>query len=532
MHKYRLIAKKGEGTFSEVLKAQSIKNGKYLAIKCMKNHFDSIEQVNNLREIQALRRLSPHPNIIKLYEVLYDQPTGRLALVFELMDMNIYELIRGRRHYLKDSRVKIYMYQLMKAMDHMHRNGIFHRDIKPENILISEDLLKVADFGSCRGIYSKQPYTEYISTRWYRAPECLLTDGYYGYKMDMWGVGCVMFEIIALFPLFPGTNELNQIECIHKVVGTPAKEIISKFKRYATHIDFNFPETEGKGIAGDLKHCSKDCTDLIEKLLAYDPEDRLSARQALRQPYFAEIRQTEKRVEKMHAKPKKSSSPAKESSTTTKSDARRSGRRGEEWTSRNRQDDSSKQYHSYQSGQTRKTKGQKHRSKGYAETDPDMLPSLSSQKTEAKKSSHTYGSSYKHGSSNHHHHYSSTKAHDRGQNGPLPMIGKSSKPQRSKKYKHAVSKIDASWKKTRNAGASKSHQSHHSKHSNYDSKHGGHRGHYGHHRSGHSKYGHGHYNHHRSKKYGSSASHSSRTKNKYMSPYSQKYLAKMRGNDV
>ena len=88
MHKYRLISKKGEGTFSEVLKAQSIKNGKYLAIKCMKNHFDSIDQVNNLREIQALRRLSPHPNIIKLYEVLYDQPTGRLALVFELMDMN------------------------------------------------------------------------------------------------------------------------------------------------------------------------------------------------------------------------------------------------------------------------------------------------------------------------------------------------------------------------------------------------------------------------------------------------------------
>ena len=101
--------------------------------------------------------------------------------MFELMDMNIYELIRGRRHYLPEPRVKLYMYQLIKAMDHMHRNGIFHRDVKPENILISDELLKVADFGSCRGIYSKQPYTEYISTRWYRAPECLLTDGYYGH---------------------------------------------------------------------------------------------------------------------------------------------------------------------------------------------------------------------------------------------------------------------------------------------------------------------------------------------------------------
>jgi renal tumor antigen len=89
-----------------------------------------------------------------------------LALVFELMDMNIYELIRGRRHYVAEERVKSYMYQLIKSMDHMHRNGIFHRDIKPENILIMDDCLKLADFGSCRGIYSKQPYTEYISTRW------------------------------------------------------------------------------------------------------------------------------------------------------------------------------------------------------------------------------------------------------------------------------------------------------------------------------------------------------------------------------
>jgi renal tumor antigen len=160
LHRYRLIGKKGEGTFSEVLKAQGIKNGKYVAIKCMKNHvrsrrpekctknhvrcrgpsrrwldrtrlaraqFDSLDQVNNLREIQALRRLSPHPGVIKLCEVLYDQPTRRLALVFELMDMNIYELIRGRRQYLQEQRIKHYMWQLLKSMDHMHRNGSARR---------------------------------------------------------------------------------------------------------------------------------------------------------------------------------------------------------------------------------------------------------------------------------------------------------------------------------------------------------------------------------------------------------------------
>eukprot|EP00435_Cladocopium_sp_Y103_P038858 s1099_g10.t1 len=212
MHKYRLLSKKGEGTFSEVLKAQSIKSGKHVAIKCMKNTFDSIDQVNNLREIQALRRLAGHPNIIKLHEswakicsyagssgqsfrfqevlvvirlynwmeviglwmsfdqksiwvpdawpsllmrswddqnylqpiryyceILYDEPTGRLALVFELMDMNVYEAIKGRRHYLPEAKTKHYMFEILKGLDHMHRNGIFHRDVKPENLLLLDD---------------------------------------------------------------------------------------------------------------------------------------------------------------------------------------------------------------------------------------------------------------------------------------------------------------------------------------------------------------------------------------------------------
>ncbi|XP_021256917.1 MAPK/MAK/MRK overlapping kinase isoform X7 [Numida meleagris] len=200
---------------------------------CRRAQDEHIEQVNNLSEIQALRRLSPHPNILMLHEVVFDKKAGCLSLICELMDMNIYELIKGRRKPLPEKKIKTFMYQLCTSLDHMHRNGIFHRDVKPENILIKQNTLKLADFGSCRTIYSKQPYTEYISTRWYRAPECLLTNGYYSYKMDIWSAGCVFYEITSFQPLFPGSNDLDQISKIHDVIGTPANKTLNKFKQAA-----------------------------------------------------------------------------------------------------------------------------------------------------------------------------------------------------------------------------------------------------------------------------------------------------------
>lgn len=121
------MSKKGEGTFSEVLKAQCVKDGRHVAIKCLKSRFESRERAEALREVQALRRLPPHPHVVQLLDVLYDAPTGRLALVFELMDANLYELVRGRARYLPDERVRSLAWQLLRAIEHVHRHGVFHR---------------------------------------------------------------------------------------------------------------------------------------------------------------------------------------------------------------------------------------------------------------------------------------------------------------------------------------------------------------------------------------------------------------------
>ncbi|XP_030641178.1 MAPK/MAK/MRK overlapping kinase [Chanos chanos] len=292
---YKFITKIGEGTFSEVVKVQNLKDGKYYACKKMKQTIGSLEQAHNLREVQAMKRLSPHTNILQLHELIYDQDTGILYLICELMEMNIYELIRGRQCPLPEGKVKQYMYQLCKSLDHMHSNGIFHRDVKPENILIKHDVLKLADFGSCRSVYSKPPHTEYISTRWYRAPECLLTDGYYSLKMDMWSAGCVFFEIMSLTPLFPGSNELDQVTKIHDVLGTPDRSVLQRFKPSRV-MRFDFPPRKGCGISQLIPHCSAPNLSLMYQMLKYDPEERISARAALQHSCFREIRLAEKRA--------------------------------------------------------------------------------------------------------------------------------------------------------------------------------------------------------------------------------------------
>ncbi|EDS38408.1 rage-1 [Culex quinquefasciatus] len=237
---YSILEKIGEGSFSEVFRVKHKRTGFYYAAKKLtKLYFDPAEALQD-SEIRVMKLLDYHPNVLSFVDILHDQATGSLSLIMELMDMSMYDYIKNRKRCLSEKRVKRYLYQMVCGLHHLHRNGIFHRDIKPENVLIKiprklkeNELVQLADFGSICSTSQQPPYSAYISTRWYRSPECLLTSGYYGPKMDIWAVGCCFYEMLTLNPLFPGENELDQLYLIHEIVGSPSAFDVGQFPQSA-----------------------------------------------------------------------------------------------------------------------------------------------------------------------------------------------------------------------------------------------------------------------------------------------------------
>ena len=291
MQNYRILSKKGEGTFSEVMVGVCVRTQVRYAIKCLKRKFDSLDEVNKLPELQALRRLSRHKNIIRLHDVLFERK--HLALVLELMDMNLYEAIKDRETFLPEQKIVSWMHQLFQALAFMHENKLFHRDVKPENLLLQGSLLKLADLGSCASIgIEGPPFTRYISTRWYRAPECLLTSGFYGFKMDIWAAGCVLYEVATLQPLFPGKNEVDQIHKIHSILGSPSDHVLAEFRslpgEHLGHIAFQ--PIKGTGFGRILNHCSSHLVSLLNSTLVYDPACRPTATECLSSGLFSKLR--------------------------------------------------------------------------------------------------------------------------------------------------------------------------------------------------------------------------------------------------
>ncbi|KAJ2123082.1 hypothetical protein IW147_002902 [Coemansia sp. RSA 720] len=304
--KYKSIKHIGEGAFSSVLLALNVETGEKVAIKKMKKRRwkDTAAQA----EISALQKLN-HENIIQLLDVFRED--YRSFLVFECMDCDLNELVvsrNGRR--LPDTVILDITYQILNGLDYIHRSSLFHRDIKPENVLIRRHVTsggadgnssiiveaKIADFGLVHDLDFSRPLTDYISTRWYRAPEVLLNCTNYTTPIDVWAVGTIIAELATLRPLFPGANQIDQLRRIFEVLGTPrisapnaldtdgeAEDPGSWYEGavHARKLGIAFVPSQRKPLQSVMPEVSGALTQLIDYLLVLNPATRPTAQDGL-----------------------------------------------------------------------------------------------------------------------------------------------------------------------------------------------------------------------------------------------------------
>ena len=179
------------------------------------------------------------------------------------------------------------MYQVIQGLAYMHKHGFFHRDLKPENLLSQGEIVKIADFGLAREIRSKPPFTDYVSTRWYRAPEILLRSLNYNSPVDIFALGCIMAELYTSRPLAPGANENDQIFKFAQALGTPSAQSWPEGYRLASQMGFTFPQYPSQSLSAKIPSASFDAIQIMEDMLQWDPQRRPTAAQLLERPYFA-----------------------------------------------------------------------------------------------------------------------------------------------------------------------------------------------------------------------------------------------------
>ena len=297
MNKYEIIKGIGDGTFGNVYEAINKITKEKVAIKKLKQKIDSWEKCMNQNEVYFLRKLN-HPNIIKLLEVIKEK-NDNISLVFEYCDFNLFELIKSHKKKqipIPETQIHKIIYSITLGLSHIHSNNIMHRDLKPENILVCGNEIKIADFGTAREIPRYNKYneinslTDYICTRWYRAPECILKSNNYNEKVDIWALGCIMAELYNLRPLFPGKSEFDQIETIFKILGT------SKFMEWNIGMELINklgiipPKYSGVNFGNLFSDISEDALNFMELIFQYDENKRPSAAELLNHPYMINYR--------------------------------------------------------------------------------------------------------------------------------------------------------------------------------------------------------------------------------------------------
>ncbi|KAG1009118.1 hypothetical protein G6F27_005866 [Rhizopus arrhizus] len=282
----------GNGSFGVVYQTRLVETNEEAAIKKVLQD----RRFKN-RELQIMR-LVDHPNVCQLKSYFYNQVENKedevyLNLVMEYIPDTLY---KATRQYAKSKvnmpmlLVQLYMYQILRSLAYIHCLGICHRDIKPQNVLLNPitGVCKMCDFGSAKILVPGEPNVSYICSRYYRAPELIFGATNYTLSIDIWSAGCVMAELILGQPFFPGDSGIDQLVEIIKILGTPDRTEIAAMN--ANYVEHRFPQIKRQSLSNIFTTATPEAVDLLERMLQYHPQRRISPIEALCHPFFDAIR--------------------------------------------------------------------------------------------------------------------------------------------------------------------------------------------------------------------------------------------------
>jgi casein kinase II subunit alpha len=286
---YVVIQKLGKGKYSEVFEATHLTNSSKCVIKILK----PVKKRKIQREIKILQNLCGGTNIIQLYDVVRDPNTKIPSLIFEYVDCSDF---RQLFPVLDSDEISYYIQELLRALDYAHSNGIMHRDVKPHNVMIDhkKKILRLIDWGLAEFYHKDQEYNVRVASRYYKGPELLVDMQDYDYSLDLWSVGCMLASIIfRRDPFFRGADNRDQLVKIAQVLGTDLMD--AWMNKYGLYVDPSFrlligthlPQNWGNYVNSEnSKVATELAIDFLDKLLRYDPQERLTAREALCHPYL------------------------------------------------------------------------------------------------------------------------------------------------------------------------------------------------------------------------------------------------------
>ncbi|KAK2664138.1 hypothetical protein Ddye_002712 [Dipteronia dyeriana] len=268
------------GAYGIVCAAVNAETHKQVAIKKIGNAFDNIiDAKRTLREIKLLRHME-HENVIAIKDLIRPpkmETFNDVYIVYELMDTDLHRTIRSDQK-LTDDHCQYFLYQLLRGLKYVHSANVLHRDLKPSNLLLNSNCdLKIGDFGLARTTSETDFMTEYVVTRWYRAPELLLNCTEYTAAIDIWSVGCILGEIMTREPLFPGKDYVHQLRLITELIGSPDEASLGflrsdNARRYVRQL----PQCRKQQFATRFPNMSRGAIDLLEKMLVFDPNKRIT----------------------------------------------------------------------------------------------------------------------------------------------------------------------------------------------------------------------------------------------------------------